>query len=156
MGRLFSQRGQCMSDSAAAESMAGSPTAPLREDEEFVIASIARDLSAKWRPGENPPDAYLRLDAGTVAVEISTLTQPGGHPLHRPHAKPAIHRAPMRQACLWDQNSRRLPSNNWLPIQVDLDVEGVGRWQHDLSVCVPQEPMRRPSFYDLLAGGRGA
>jgi len=64
-----------MSDNATAESMAGSPTAPLREDEEFVIASIARNLSATWRPGENPPDAYLMLNAGTVAVEISTLTQ---------------------------------------------------------------------------------
>lgn len=44
------------------------------------------------------------------------------------------------------------PSNNWLPIQVDLDVEGVGRWQHDLSVCVPREPIRRPSIEDLVAG----
>src|SRR5665213_968181 len=44
------------------------------------------------------------------------------------------------------------PTNNWLPILVDLDVKGLGRWQHDLSVCVPQEPIRRPSFDDLLAG----
>jgi hypothetical protein len=47
----------------------------LREDEEFVIASIASSLSGSWRPGENPPDAYLTLGAATVAVEISTLTQ---------------------------------------------------------------------------------
>lgn len=50
-------------------------TAQLREDEQFVMTSIARNLSATWRPGENPPDAYLTLDAVTVAVEITTLTQ---------------------------------------------------------------------------------
>jgi hypothetical protein len=44
------------------------------------------------------------------------------------------------------------PSKNWLPIHVDFEVKGVGRRQHDLSVCVPQEPTRRPSFDDLLAG----
>jgi hypothetical protein len=44
------------------------------------------------------------------------------------------------------------PSNNWLPIRVDLDVKGVGRWKHDLSVCVPQEPVRRPSMDELFAG----
>jgi len=44
------------------------------------------------------------------------------------------------------------PTNNWLPIRVDLDVKGLGRWQHDLSVCVPREPIRRPSLDDLLAG----
>jgi hypothetical protein len=47
----------------------------LREDEEFVITSLAAAFSAAWRPGENPPDAYLILGANTVAVEISTLTQ---------------------------------------------------------------------------------
>jgi hypothetical protein len=64
-----------MSDNPTAASTAGSPTAPLREDEEFVITSIASSFSATWHPGENPPDAYLNLDAGTVAVEITTLTQ---------------------------------------------------------------------------------
>lgn len=54
---------------------AATTTGELREDERFVMTSIARDLSATWRPGENPPDAYLRLDAGTVGVEITTLTQ---------------------------------------------------------------------------------
>lgn len=44
------------------------------------------------------------------------------------------------------------PTNNWLPIRVDLDVKGVGRWQHDLSICVPPEPITRPSLDDLLAG----
>jgi hypothetical protein len=47
----------------------------LREDEEFVIASLATAFSGISRPGENPPDAYLVLGANTVAVEISTLTQ---------------------------------------------------------------------------------
>jgi hypothetical protein len=44
------------------------------------------------------------------------------------------------------------PRNNWLPIRVDLDVKGVGRWQHDLSVYVPQEPIRRPSIDELWPG----
>ena len=33
------------------------------------------------------------------------------------------------------------PTKNWLPIRVDLSVKGLGRWQHDLSVCIPQEPL---------------
>jgi len=44
------------------------------------------------------------------------------------------------------------PIKNWLPIRVDLDVKGIGRWRHELSVCVPLEPVRRPSIDDLLAG----
>ena len=44
------------------------------------------------------------------------------------------------------------PTNNWLPIREDLSVKGVGRWQHDLSVCIPPEPIKWPSFDDLLAG----
>jgi len=43
------------------------------------------------------------------------------------------------------------PTNNWLPIRVDLDVKGVGRWRRDLSVCVPQEPIMSPSVDDLLS-----
>ena len=48
----------------------------LRDDERFVITSIAAALGGEWRSGENPPDAYLTSDTKTVAVEISTLTQP--------------------------------------------------------------------------------
>jgi hypothetical protein len=44
------------------------------------------------------------------------------------------------------------PTNNWLPIRVDFEVKGVGRWQYDLSVCIPQNPIRRPSIDELLAG----
>ena len=47
----------------------------LREDEEFAITSIAAAFSGTWRPGENPPDAYLTLGTDNIAVEISTLTQ---------------------------------------------------------------------------------
>jgi hypothetical protein len=43
------------------------------------------------------------------------------------------------------------PIKNWLPIRVELSVKGLGRWQHDLSICIPPEPIRRPSF-ELLAG----
>jgi hypothetical protein len=52
-----------------------SPDSGLREDEQFAITAVAATFAATWRPGENPPDAYLVLDAKTVAVEISTLTQ---------------------------------------------------------------------------------
>lgn len=38
-----------------------------------------------------------------------------------------------------------VPMKNWLPIRVDLSVKGLGRWHHDLSVCIPSEPMGRPS-----------
>jgi hypothetical protein len=48
----------------------------LRPDEEFVIKALAEILGGNWSAGENPPDAYLKFDSKTVAVEISTLTQP--------------------------------------------------------------------------------
>ncbi len=44
------------------------------------------------------------------------------------------------------------PTNKWLPIRVDLEVKGVGRWKHGLSICVPKEPTRRPPIDELLAG----
>ena len=44
------------------------------------------------------------------------------------------------------------PSNNWLPIWVDFEVKGVGRWQHDLSICVPTELAKRPSLKELMGG----
>ena len=44
------------------------------------------------------------------------------------------------------------PTKNWLPIRVELSVKGLGRWQHDLSVCIPSEPIRRLSFDELLSG----
>jgi hypothetical protein len=47
----------------------------LRDDEEFIIRSVANAFSAEWRGGENPPDAYLKLRDQEVAVEISTLMQ---------------------------------------------------------------------------------
>jgi hypothetical protein len=47
----------------------------LRPDEEFVIRSLAAHFSGDWWPGENPPDAYLKVGDAVTAVEISTLTQ---------------------------------------------------------------------------------
>ncbi|WP_426413462.1 hypothetical protein [Bradyrhizobium ganzhouense] len=44
------------------------------------------------------------------------------------------------------------PTNNWLPIRLDLEVKGLGRWQHELSICVPKEEVRRPSWDELMAG----
>jgi hypothetical protein len=49
--------------------------AKLREDEAFAIASLEKEFGGTQRIGENPPDAYLQIDARTIAVEISTLTQ---------------------------------------------------------------------------------
>jgi hypothetical protein len=42
------------------------------------------------------------------------------------------------------------PVKNWLPIRVDLEVKGLGRWQHELSICIPSTPVRRPSPDDFL------
>jgi tetratricopeptide (TPR) repeat protein len=43
----------------------------------------------------------------------------------------------------------KAPTKNWLPIRIDLEIKGVGRWKHDLSVCIPQDPISRPSFNDI-------
>jgi hypothetical protein len=47
----------------------------LRENEEYAIFRVAEEFSARWRPGEDPPDAYLLLGGEEIAVEVSTLTQ---------------------------------------------------------------------------------
>jgi hypothetical protein len=47
----------------------------LREDEKFVIKALCNTYGGTWRDGEDPPDAYLSLSDGEVAVEISILTQ---------------------------------------------------------------------------------
>jgi len=47
----------------------------LRYDEEHVIKSVAKEFSGTWRPGEDPPDAYLSINGQEIAVEISTLVQ---------------------------------------------------------------------------------
>jgi len=47
----------------------------LREDEEFVIRSLASSFEGRWDVGENPPDAYLIVKGKRISVEISTLTQ---------------------------------------------------------------------------------
>jgi hypothetical protein len=48
----------------------------LRRDERFVIDAVAAHFSGTWREGENPPDAYLTIGKGEIAVEISSLVQP--------------------------------------------------------------------------------
>ena len=47
----------------------------LRTDEELVTTAIARDFSAAWKAGENPPDAYLLLPERTVALEVTRLEE---------------------------------------------------------------------------------
>ena len=59
-------------------------TPVLREDEEFVINSVAKAFSGTWTSGENPPDAYLTIGKNIIAVEISTLAEhvTGGRGTH--------------------------------------------------------------------------
>lgn len=45
-----------------------------------------------------------------------------------------------------------VPTKNWLPIRVDLSVKGLGRWRHDLSVCIPPDVDERWSFDEFPAG----
>jgi hypothetical protein len=50
-------------------------TSQLRPDEEFVIRALAAHVHGMWTPGEDPPDAYMKMGEETVAIEISTLAQ---------------------------------------------------------------------------------
>lgn len=47
----------------------------LRPNEDFVIRCLTAFFSGESWPGENPPDAYLRMGEHVAAVEISTLSQ---------------------------------------------------------------------------------
>lgn len=47
----------------------------IRSYERFVMDRLAAHLGGAWEAGEDPPDAYLVRTSGTVAVEVSTLTQ---------------------------------------------------------------------------------
>ena len=53
---------------------------------------------------------------------------------------------------IWNQTACRYPHQQLAPIRLDLDVKGLGRWQHELSICVPKEEVRRPSWDELMAG----
>jgi hypothetical protein len=44
------------------------------------------------------------------------------------------------------------PFENWLPIRLDLEVRGLGRWRRELSICVPKEEVKRPSWDELTTG----
>jgi hypothetical protein len=39
------------------------------------MEQLARTYGGVWRPGRNPPDAYLTVGSAVIGVEISTLTQ---------------------------------------------------------------------------------
>jgi hypothetical protein len=47
------------------------------------------------------------------------------------------------------------PTNNWLPVRVDLQVKGLGRRQYDLSIYIPAELKAFPSIDGLLADPSG-
>jgi hypothetical protein len=44
------------------------------------------------------------------------------------------------------------PTDNWLPVRVDLEVKGLGRWQYELSICVPKDEIKHPSWDELMRG----
>lgn len=54
------------------------------------------------------------------------------------------------------------PENGWLPVRIDFDVCGIGRWRHELSICMPSAvtlekiQSRRETFASLGIGGRVA
>jgi hypothetical protein len=60
----------------------------LREDELFAIEAVAREYCASWKPGENPPDAYLAIGDDV----------PGGHREARQDASPDP--AAIKRPCL--------------------------------------------------------
>src|SRR5262245_32395384 len=47
----------------------------MKNSEKFVMRSVAIAYSGDWKPGADPPDAYLTIADRTFAVEVSTLTQ---------------------------------------------------------------------------------
>jgi hypothetical protein len=52
------------------------------------------------------------------------------------------------------------PEKQWLPVRVDFDIRGVGRWQDELSICIPSAESlamikeRQKTFAALGFGGR--
>jgi hypothetical protein len=52
----------------------------LKKQERTAIEAVARQFSATWEKGTDPPDAYLTVARKRVAVEITTLKRRGtGH-----------------------------------------------------------------------------
>ncbi len=47
----------------------------MRADEIFVMNALVATFGGSWKPGQDPPDAYLILAGKSIAIEISTLTQ---------------------------------------------------------------------------------
>jgi hypothetical protein len=48
---------------------------PLRHDEKLVTVAIARHFKVTWKPGEDPPDAYLQLPKRDIALEVTRLEE---------------------------------------------------------------------------------
>jgi hypothetical protein len=61
--------------------MSAQLTSSIRNDEEFAITAIAAAFGGSWRPGENPPDAYLTVGTESIAVEL-TQQVPGAEGMH--------------------------------------------------------------------------
>jgi sarcosine oxidase delta subunit len=79
----------------------------LRQDEVFVIRSMAAAVSGQWWHGENPPDAYLKVGKDTVAVEITTLTQHVSDERGGTHARLSRHTGKPPRRCRSIIHSKR-------------------------------------------------
>lgn len=49
----------------------------LKQQEQTAIEAVARQFSAAWEMGSDPPDAYLMVAGKRVAVDIATLKRRG-------------------------------------------------------------------------------
>src|SRR5579862_2608683 len=49
----------------------------LKQQERTAIEAVARQFSATWENGSDPPDAYIKVDGKRVAVDITTLGRRG-------------------------------------------------------------------------------
>ena len=45
----------------------------LKEQERIAIEAVARQFSATWEKGSDPPDAYIMVAGKRVPVDITTL-----------------------------------------------------------------------------------
>jgi len=49
----------------------------MKKHERTAIEAVAKQFSATWEEGSDPPDAYLMVDGKRIAVDIATLKRRG-------------------------------------------------------------------------------
>jgi hypothetical protein len=110
----------------------------LRQDEKFVISAIASFYSCTWRPGEDPPDAYLTCRNEIVGVEISRLTQhvrttKGGSHARLSDDMPALEMADELDLALRDT----LPSGRLVVLTLNAPILEVSKTRNRLKARIP-------------------